>query len=97
MMKTIIRVKEIKGHCPVYHIGDVFVLNHGYVLDPQQSCPVCLHSLASVMPYYVALSRGIKPTELGLSREDGVAYVQCPDPCERTGGGTVVLEIHQER
>lgn len=96
-MRTVIRVKQIKGHCPVYTVGDVFVLDQGYILDPARSCRVCMHSLASVMPYYVALSHGSRSTELGLSREeDGVAYVQCLDSWEHTGGGTVVLEIRQE-
>ena len=53
-------------------------------------------SSASLMPYSVALSRGISPVELGLAREGDVAYVQCLDPCERTGGGTVVFAVKQE-
>lgn len=95
-MKMVIRVREVKGRCPVYDVGDVFVLDQGYILDPTQSCRICLHSLASLMPYYTALFHGVKSTELGLSREDGLAYVQCLDPCEHTGGGTVVLEIGLE-
>ena len=42
----------------------------------------------------VALSKGVKAKELGLSRGDSEeAYVQCLDPCDITGGGTVRLEI----
>lgn len=52
-----------------------------------------MHSLASVFPYYIALSRGIAPRELGLGED--TAYVQCVDPCERTGGGTVVFRIRR--
>ncbi len=93
-MRIVIQVAEIKGHCPVYSVGDVFILDQGYILDPTRSCRVCMHSLASVMPYYVALSHGVDPVRLGLSRGvDSVAHVQCLDPCERTGGGTVTLEI----
>lgn len=55
--------------------------------------PVCLHSLASLMPYYVALSYGVSPVELGLAREGEVAYLQCLDPCQLTGGGTVVFSV----
>jgi uncharacterized repeat protein (TIGR04076 family) len=96
-MRMVIRVKEIIGRCPVYTVGDAFVLDQGYILDPAQSCRVCMHSLASVMPYYVALSHGIRSVELGLAREeDGVARVQCPDPCGHTGGGTVILELSRE-
>jgi hypothetical protein len=31
-MDTIIKVKEIKGHCPVYKTGDVLKLEDGYRL-----------------------------------------------------------------
>lgn len=96
-MRMEIRVKEITGRCPVYTVGDTFVLDQGYILDPARSCRICMHSLASVMPYYVALSHGITPVELGLARErDGGAHVQCPDPCGHTGGGTVIMELRPE-
>ena len=50
-----------------------------------------MHSLASLMPYYIALSRGISPESLGLSGpKEGMAYLQCLDPCELTGGGTAI-------
>jgi uncharacterized repeat protein (TIGR04076 family) len=93
-MDLIVRVKEIKGTCPVYSPGDSIVIRDGFVLDTSKSASVCMHSLASLMPYYVALSRGIPPDTLGLSGpKEGVAYLQCLDPCELTGGGTVVFEI----
>jgi uncharacterized repeat protein (TIGR04076 family) len=97
-MKTMIPMAQIRGHCPVYSVGDRFVLDQGYILDPAQSCRMCMHSLASVMPYYVALSHGVDAAQLGLNCKKGeVAHVQCLDPCEQTGGGTVILEIRQER
>jgi len=93
-MDLIIKVKEIKGTCPVYHLGDSIVIREGYILDTKSSSPVCMHSLASIMPYYVALSKGISPKSLGLSgAKESRAYVQCLDPCEITGGGTVIFEI----
>ena len=55
-----------------------------------------MHSLASLMPYYVALSRGIDPVDFGLAKEEEVAYLQCLDPCEYTGGGTVVFAVTTE-
>jgi uncharacterized repeat protein (TIGR04076 family) len=89
-----ITVVDIKGHCPVYRKGDTFYLKDGYVLDPKQSGRVCMHSLASIMPYYVAIGRGVEPYELGLAQVGGKpARVQCLDPCEYTGGGTVVFEM----
>lgn len=93
-MNLTIKVVEIKGKCPVYEIGDRISLKQGYVLDPGETDIVCMHSLASILPYYVALSKGVQAKELGLSRGDSnEAYVQCLDPCEITGGGTVRLEI----
>jgi len=93
-MDLIVTVKEIKGTCPVYRLKDSIVIRGGYILDTKNSSPVCMHSLASLMPYYVALSRRIPPEELGISgATEGRAYVQCLDPCEITGGGTVIFEI----
>ena len=83
---------QIRGHCPVYALGDRFAILEGYKLRAEK--PLCLHSLASMLPYYVALSHGVSPKELGLGQEDG-AYVQCLDPCEHTGGGTVVFRIRR--
>lgn len=93
-MKLIVRVVEIKGKCPVYKIGNKITLKEGYILDPEETDVVCMHSLASVLPYYVALAKGVGAKEIGLSRGDSQeAYIQCLDPCEITGGGTVRLEI----
>ena len=55
MDKLIITVKEIKNNCPVYHIGDKIVLEEGYRLNLNETNNVCMHSLASIMPYYIAL------------------------------------------
>jgi len=86
-----IRVKEITGKCPVYKIGDEFLIEDGYKL--KSTIKICMHSLASIMPYYVALSRGVNPASLGLAKSGNKAYVQCLDPCKLTGGGTVIFEI----
>lgn len=89
-----VRVADIQGHCPVYKEGDMFTLKSGYILDTEHSCPVCMHSLSSLMPFYSALSRGIDAFDLGLAPEEGKpARIRCPDPCAYTGGGTVILEI----
>ena len=93
-MDLIVKVKEINGHCPVYKVRQSIFLREGYILDTRNSDEVCMHSLASLMPYYVALSKDVNPGELGLSGpEVGKAYLQCPDPCHITGGGTVIFEI----
>jgi len=92
-MDLVITVKAIRGVCPVYRVGNRIVLREGYRLDPAATDAVCMHSLASVMPYYNALARGVDPKELGLADAEGYACVQCLDPCEETGGGTVTLQI----
>ncbi|MCG6980300.1 MAG: TIGR04076 family protein [Deltaproteobacteria bacterium] len=93
-MKLIVRVVEIKGKCPVYEVGNKITLKDGYILDTEESDMVCMHSLASILPYYVALAKGVEAKEIGLSRGDSKeAYVHCLDPCEITTGGTVRLEI----
>lgn len=90
-MRTLqIKVIQVKGYCPVYSPGDQFVILEGYKLRAEKM--VCMHSLASILPYYVALSRGVSPKELGLG-DSATAYVQCLDPCEYTGGGTAVFAI----
>jgi len=91
-MDLIIRVKEIKGNCPVYHPGDCFKLMDGYRLVTE--IPLCMHSLSSILPYYNAL-KFCSPDQLGLSSEPDRSrvYVQCLDPCSYTGGGTVIFEI----
>lgn len=85
-----VQVVEVKGHCPVYGLGDRFRIREGWKLEAER--PLCLHALTALMPYYVALSRGIKPRELGLGDGD-TAYLQCLDPHERTGGGTVIFAV----
>lgn len=93
-MDLVVKVKEIKERCPVYKMGHSIHLRNGYILDTKSSDSVCMHSLASLMPYYVALSRGADPKDLNLSGpEEGKAYLQCLDPCQMTGGGTVIFEI----
>jgi uncharacterized repeat protein (TIGR04076 family) len=96
-MDLVVRVKEVKGTCPVYRVGDSILIREGFILDTERSSQVCMHSLASLMPYYVALSRGVSPHDLGLAGTDREkAYLQCLDPCELTGGGTVLFEISAE-
>ncbi len=93
-MDLVISVIQIEGTCPVYRLGSRIVLQEGYILDPLQTDRVCMHSLASILPYYVAISKGVPARSLGLSRGgSGEAYVQCLDPCRLTGGGTVTFEI----
>lgn len=89
-----ITVIEIRGTCPVHHRGDSFYLERGYILDGTKSSRICMHSLASILPYHVALSHGVAPASIGLNKADGAnAFLQCLDPCTYTGGGTVIFEV----
>lgn len=87
----LIEVVDIRGRCPVYQIGERFHIEEGYRLVADR--PVCMHGLQSICPYYVALSGGTDPAQLGLDGPDGAAYVQCLDPQGYTGGGTVTFRI----
>ena len=97
-MKLIITVDTIKGRCPVYEVGDRIVLDDGYRFNLQETTKVCMHSLASILPYHIALAKGVPPNRMGLASQDErdpKAYVQCLDPCEKTGGGTVLFSIER--
>jgi len=96
MVRLVIQVKEIKGRCPVYKVGDNIILDDGYRLNLKKTDALCMHSLSSILPYYNAICKGVDPRELGLSTEGNKAYVQCLDPLKYTGGGTVIFEISRE-
>jgi uncharacterized repeat protein (TIGR04076 family) len=89
-MDLIVKIVRICGKCPVYEVGDKFLLREGYKLKSE--IPVCMHSLASLLPYYNALAKGISPKELGLGKENSI-FIQCLDPHDLTDGGTVIMEI----
>jgi len=91
-MDIIVTVKSIKGVCPTYRVGDSFTLKAGYQLV--SDIPVCMHALSALMPYYNALSVS-EPARWGIEgkQDKTKAYIQCPDPVDVTGGGTVVFEV----
>lgn len=87
-----IKVKSIKGTCPVFKTNDTFYIKRGYILETRNQ-KICMHALSSLLPFYNALSfENIIPSNLGLG-SGNKAYIQCPDPCNQTGGGTVLFEI----
>ena len=94
-MNLFIRVKEIKGHCPVYKVNDSFKLIEGYKLVSEK--PLCMHSLAALLPHYNALTIS-SPGKWGLAGEKNMhkAYVQCLDAQPYTDGGTAIFEISRE-
>ena len=92
-MKLIIEVIEIEGECPVYKMGEKIVLDEGYKVNLKETDNICMHSLGSLLPYYNALAKGVSPVEFGLAKEGNDAYIQCLDPKNYTGGGTVTFKI----
>jgi uncharacterized repeat protein (TIGR04076 family) len=94
-MDLIIQVKEIKGECPVYQVGDEFSLKDGYRLVADK--PLCMHSLTALIPHYNAL-RVAAPAQFGIADQDDPtrACVQCLDPGPpHTEGGTVIFQIRK--
>lgn len=95
--RLVITVKEIRGRCPVFDVGDKIVIEEpGIALDKTDA--FCIHAFGSMLSMVIALSRGVSFKELGLTKEDdNVGYVQCLDPSfPYTSGGTVVFEIKRE-
>ena len=95
--RLIINVKEIRGKCPIYKVGDKIVIQPPEII-PEQTDALCIHALGSMLSTLVPLSRGISFKELGLAHEEGnVGYIQCLDPGPPyTPGGTVIFEVRRE-
>jgi len=86
-------VKLLMGFFPLYSPGDSIVLE-GYYLKASESRDVCIHALSAMLTLLTLISHGFSTLELGLGPEEGVAYLQCPDPGPpRTCGGTVLFEL----
>ena len=88
-----VTVKEIKGHCPTYRVGDSFLLKAGYQLVSDN--PVCMHGLAASDALLQCLA--CLRTELrGASKAKKIRRKPTstvPTLPTTTGGGTVVFEI----
>jgi len=60
----VIEVIEIRGHCPVYRVGDEIVIN-GPKIDLEKTNALCVHALPSILHYAVALREGVNPVKVG--------------------------------
>ena len=90
-----VKVREIKGVCPVYKLGDRMVIEGPKILLDKTDA-VCVHALSTLLHYVVALDEGADPIKLGLSKDREHAYMQCVDPGEPyTQGGTVIFECRR--
>jgi len=96
--RLVISVKEIRGNCPVYKVGDRIVLESPKIIV-EKTDNICVHAFGCMLSMIVALSRGISFKILGLTTEEGEkGYIQCLDPGKPyTNGGTVLFEIRRER
>lgn len=68
MPKLIIEISEIRGKCPVYNVGDKIVID-GPEIVLERTDAVCIHALAPLLHYVVALRDGADPRKLGLSKK----------------------------
>ena len=97
MERVVFEVVEIRGKCSVHRLGDKITIE-GARIVLEETDALCIHALSSLLHYAVALREGISPVKLGLSKDEGVAYIQCLDPGEPyTSGGTVVFMAKRER
>jgi uncharacterized repeat protein (TIGR04076 family) len=95
MPKLIIEVFAIRGRCPVYHVGDKIVID-GPEIVLDETDAICIHALAPLLHYVVALRDGVDPHQLGLSKDGRYAYIHCVDPGEPyTEGGTVIFRCQR--
>jgi uncharacterized repeat protein (TIGR04076 family) len=95
MAGLVIRVREIRGHCPVHSPGDEIIIA-GPRIDLEKTHNICIHALSPILHYAVALREGVDPERLGLTKKGKMAYIHCPDPGEsHNRGGEVIFEIER--
>jgi uncharacterized repeat protein (TIGR04076 family) len=71
-MALILEVSEIRDKCPVYKKGDKIVID-GPEIILENTDAICIHALAPLLHYVVALRDGADPKKIGLSKEKDVA------------------------
>jgi len=92
----ILEVKEVRGFCPLYKIGDKIVIKEFYI-DSKSSKNICIHFLSAAFTLLSAFIHGLSAIELGIGNIEDVAYLQCPDPGPPyTKGGTVIFELRRK-
>ena len=94
-----IKVREIKGKCPVYKVGDKIVFDDPRI-ELAQTDALCTHALSTLLHYVTILEHDWCPVKLGLTRSEDPehAYMQCVDPgLPYTDGGTVIFECSRRR
>lgn len=93
--KVIIKVHTVKGKCPVYKGGEVIMIEDGEI-NLKKSDRICIHALASLLHYVIAVRESIGPSNLGLAKKGKKYYIHCVDPGEPyTPGGEVIFELRK--
>jgi len=96
--RLVVTVKEIRGSCPVFKVGDRIVIDSPKIVV-KETDNLCVHALGCMLSMIVPLSQGTSFKQLGLAKEEGErGYIQCLDPGKPyTNGGTVLFEIKREK
>jgi uncharacterized repeat protein (TIGR04076 family) len=90
-------VHNIKGHCPVYKLGDRIIIQNPQI-NLEKTNALCTHALPSILHYALILEKNWNPLQLGLTKKDDQnnAYIQCLDPGQPyTEGGTVIFRLRK--
>ena len=97
MYHVIIQVKQIKGSCPVYHVGDEIVMD-GHYINSRKSSNICMHAFSAMLTLLSAFAHGTSAIDLGIGEKEDLGYLKCPDPGPpHTKGGTVLFELRREK
>ena len=92
-----IKVREIRGRCPVYKVGGKIVIDDPRIILNRPDA-LCTHALSTLLHYVTILEHDWCPVKLGLTKPDDSehAYMQCVDPGRPyTKGGTVIFECRR--
>jgi len=94
--RVVIEVYEVRGHCPLYQVGDKITVEWFYI-DSKSSSKICLHALTSISTLLSKFMQGVSAKELGIGSGEDVGYLQCPDPGPPyTKGGTVIFKLRRK-
>lgn len=89
-------VNEIRERCPARKFGNK-IAHEPSEMRSNETDRVCLNAMPCMIHFLYALTKGVSIREMGLSKTEDKAYIQCPDPNPPyTSGGTVMSEIRRE-
>ncbi|KON29345.1 hypothetical protein AC480_03315 [miscellaneous Crenarchaeota group archaeon SMTZ1-55] len=88
--RVIIEVVDVEGHCPVYHVGDVIVIDEPRLVLPETDA-LCVRAMGPLMTHIISAAGGIDPSAAAggvlhylanpdMPAEQVTHYTQCPMP-----------------